>query len=91
MQEAKLGEAHREQPRRKPETADTNLLRHGLAPRFGLLATQSLGVDVRLEHELDVTGQRAPIRLRQAVQLFPETWFDSEAERHAPQFAAASS
>jgi hypothetical protein len=88
MQEAKLGEAHREQPRRKPETADANLLRHGSAPRFELLAILSLGFDVRLEDDFDIASERSSIRLCQTVQLFPKTWFDSEAQRHAPEFAA---
>jgi len=62
MQEAKLRLANREQPRREPEATDADLLRHGSAPCLGLLALLFLGFDVRLEHELDVTGQRAPIR-----------------------------
>ena len=91
MQEAKLRVADREQPRREPETTDADLLRHGSAPRLWLLAFLPFGVDVRLEHDFDIASKRSSIRLRQAVQLFPETWFDSEAERHAPRFAAPSS
>src|SRR5262245_28804604 len=67
MQEAKLRVANREQPRREPETTDADLLRHGSAPRLGLLAFLLLGVDMRLEHDFDVASKRSSIRLRQAV------------------------
>jgi len=73
MQEAKLGEAHREQPRREPETADANLLRHGSAPCLGLLAILSLGFDVRLEHDFNIASERSPVCFCQPVQLFPKT------------------
>ena len=84
-----VGLVHR-QTRREPETADADLLRHGSAPRLWLFAILSLGFDVRLEHDFDIASERTSIRFCQAVQLFPKTWFDSETQRHGPQFAAPS-
>src|SRR5262245_35399131 len=80
MQEAKLRVADREQPRREPETTDADLLRHGSAPRLGLLALLSLGVDVRLEDELDVTGQCAPISPGKLHQGLLEAWCEPKAD-----------
>src|SRR5215470_18470721 len=74
MQEAKLRVADREQPRREPETTDADLLRHWSAPRPGLLALLSLGVDVHLEHELDVAGQRVPICPGKLHQSLFQAW-----------------
>src|SRR5215470_2502368 len=70
-----------EEPRREPETADADLLRHGSAPCLGLLAILSLGFDVCLKHELDVTGQRAPIRPSKLRQSLLEAWREAKAYR----------